>query len=105
MTAPTPAADEPYTPTTEDVRDVYTDWHATCEPEISPEESRRARAPEFDRWLARHDAEVKVQALREAAEAAVALGIVSGSHVAVGDRAATWLDARADRIERGASRG
>ena len=40
-----------YTPTTEEVRSMYG----------SP-----LYAPEFDRWLAAHDAEVRAQALNEA---------------------------------------
>lgn len=48
-----------YTPTAEQVREryVYDEW-------VDDE----ARGPEFDRWLAAHDAEVRAAALHEAAE-------------------------------------
>jgi len=51
-----------HTPTTSDVRDLYTTagWDHTLHYD------QEAYA-EFDRWLARHDAEVAAQALREAA--------------------------------------
>jgi len=48
-------------------------------------------------WLAAHDAEVKAEALREAADD---YGI--NLTVATGPQIRAWLRARADRIERGA---
>lgn len=68
-----------YTPTTEDVRNEYTDF------DIYP-------ADEFDRWLAAHDAEVAARALRHA----VPLAVGSDGY-AIRQR----LLARADRIEEG----
>lgn len=81
------------TPTTEEVRQAYAVAHETTGASMDERE--------FDRWLADHNRKIAAEALREAAEAALGLGSVSGSHVAVGDRAATFLDARADRIEQG----
>lgn len=39
--------------------------------------------------------EIKAEALEEASRAASSLGTWSGSHIAVGDRASTWLAGRA----------
>ena len=91
-----------YTPTTEEVRSVY--GGPRCE-------------PEFDRWLAAHDAEVAAQALREAADrihvslqqahkrAGRTLDPMFSQHdQGLWDgykNAENWLRDRADRIERG----
>lgn len=53
------------------------------------------------RVLDAHDAEVKAEALEEAADDALVLGVVSGSLVKVGERAATWLRTRAAAIRAG----
>ena len=53
-----------YTPTTDEVRDAYVDTGWAADGSLSD-----PRDPdEFDRWLAAHDAEVRAQALREAAD-------------------------------------
>lgn len=85
-----------YTPTTESVRDCYT--YAMHTPAVSRHQVQ------FNRWLD----SVYANALREAAEAfatgegleAFAVANVDDDEGAV--RATSkWLDARADRIERG----
>ena len=48
-----------YTPTTDEVRDAYGYW-SDSGPHAPPDE--------FNRWLAAHDAEVRAQALNEAAD-------------------------------------
>lgn len=79
-----------YTPTTDEVRAKFADWYGDNEYRDIPEGW-------FDRWLA----QVKADALREAAATddpdhyiEVALG--------GGDYVRDWLNARADRIENGA---
>ena len=78
-----------YTPTTDEVehRYAYDELYSMdCE----------ADHHAFRRWLAAHDAEVRAQALREAASAPIpraALNTRNGLR--------QWLRARADRIERG----
>lgn len=47
-----------YTPTTDEVRRAWTDWH-----DLTGANSRAA----FDRWLAEHDRQVAEQAAREIA--------------------------------------
>lgn len=60
-----------YTPTTEDVREVYKSgaWLRADDQESAwkPEVYAPRYYAEFDRWLAQHDAEVRAQALRDAA--------------------------------------
>ena len=78
-----------YTPTTDEVehRYAYDELYS-----MDCEADHRA----FRRWLAAHDAEVRAQALREAASAPIpraALNTRNGLR--------QWLRARADRIERG----
>lgn len=83
-----------FTPTTGDMERIYEGVRADQD-QVMPRESHR----EFDRWLARHDAEVAVKALREAAGR---IPFESGELGAQPNRAGImrWLDARADRIER-----
>lgn len=50
-----------YTPTTDEVREAYRRWKYRFDSEKG--------GPEFDRWLATHDAEVAARALEEAADA------------------------------------
>lgn len=53
-----------YTPDTEAVRDAYASfWERRYGPAVWYERCQ----DEFDRWLAQHDAEVRAQALRDAA--------------------------------------
>lgn len=78
-----------YTPTTDEVehRYAYDELYSMdCE----------ADHHAFRRWLAAHDAEVRAQALREAASAPIPRAALSTRN---GLR--QWLRARADRIERG----
>ena len=75
-----------YTPTTEDVEFCFVG-------EYDPEMRSRA----FHRWLAAHDAEVRAQALREAASAPIPRAALNTRNNGLRQ----WLRARADRIERG----
>jgi hypothetical protein len=56
-------------------------------------------AAEFDRWLAAHDAQVRAEALREAAESYVYVHAVSRLH----SKVYQWLRARSWRAAEGAS--
>lgn len=54
-----------YTPSTDDLRAAYIDWESSPYSGNldQPRASQQARAAEFDRWLAAHDAQVKAEAL------------------------------------------
>ena len=67
-----------YTPTTDEVRDRYA-WGRSDVGYVSYDEAEA----EFNQWLAAHDAKVKADALRDAAEAWA------------------WMRDRADKIEKG----
>ena len=86
-----------YTPTTATIRAEYAGRVEAWEMTYAEQEAARAEeVVEFDRWLRAHDAEVRAQALREAASAPIpraALNTRNGLR--------QWLRARADRIERG----
>ena len=82
-----------YKPTTEEVRSMY---------------GGPRYEPEFDRWLADHDAEVAAQALRDAAE--VMLKVKSPFHwqlpttpkeQGTTETPPVWLRSRADLIKQG----
>lgn len=84
-----------YKPTTEEVRSMY---------------GGPRYEPEFDRWLAAHDAEVRAQALREAADEAerhADEGCPSCSNNPVSacsgatNLTAAWLRSRAEQTKEG----
>lgn len=78
------------TPSTEDVRN----WFAYGSgPRHTWDESRQ----DFDRWLAAHDAQVRAEALRDAADAMDNTDDPDSLYVSNGD-IDLWLRARADRI-------
>lgn len=94
-----------YTPDTDHVRDIYVQGRSLLsfysEGRLA-EDMRNGAA--FDRWLAQHDREVAEQALRDAAEYVVQMGLEFGTDRLAFANArhdvADWLNARADRIER-----
>ena len=75
-------------PTTDEVRAFYVDGIGA--PSL-------ANGHRFDRWLAAHDAEVRAQALRDAASAPIPRAALNTRNNGLRQ----WLRARADRIERG----
>ena len=78
-----------YTPTADEVRASYA-VDGIGAPSL-------ANGHRFDRWLAAHDAEVRAQALREAASAPIPRAALNTRNNGLRQ----WLRARADRIERG----
>lgn len=92
-----------YTPTTEQVRRAYTTGMRQAF--IA---SAGAHSSEFDRWLAAHDARVKAEALRDAAqnmdewnvEAIVVTGEEDDEDTWQEWTVADWLTDRADTIEK-----
>ena len=68
-----------YVPTTEEVRSMY---------------GGPRYEPEFDRWLAAHDAEVAAQALRDAASAPIPRAALNTRT----DGLRQWLRDRADQV-------
>ena len=74
-----------YVPTTEEVRSMY---------------GGPRYEPEFDRWLAAHDAEVRAQALREAGDV-LDRQPAKAKHGLPMMLRADWLRDRANRIEQG----
>ena len=93
-----------YTPTTEDVRHAYVS--ARSEEEFAASYLSQFE-PEFDRWLAAHDAEVAAQALRDAADEMEAMlgehgpGNRNTGYGQAGLALLARIRDRADRIERG----
>ena len=89
-----------YTPTTDDRIDTYVIWHLesyrnrTVDVAQQAERDLRAQA---EKTLAAHDAEVRAQALREAASAPIPRAALNTRNNGLRQ----WLRARADRIERG----
>lgn len=67
----------------------------------TPEVTKRYLG-EYQRWLSRHDAQVRAEALREAAEATRGEAVSDPHAGATFIAHADWLDERADRIEKGA---
>lgn len=86
---------EPYTPTTEEVRDWYGHRNRATHQPVGEfyKIMLTGAVAEFDRWLAAHDREVAANALRDAAED----GEIQDNRPWVH----WWLTARADQIENG----
>lgn len=61
------SAEDEFTPTTDDVRGCYAETQTGGE--FGYMDNGEAGSADFDRWLAAHDAEVKAQALKDAADA------------------------------------
>ena len=96
-----------YTPTTEQVRVAYQDhrdFQSIMKGLDRPGDVEAGR--EFDRWLSAHDAEVKAEALREAAKAHEAERLVVDTEsMPHQDRlgyvtVSQWLRVRATRIKK-----
>jgi len=84
-----------YTPDNEEIREMY--WACSGEP-------RRDSGAwdEFDRWLAAHDAQVLRDAANKFAEGAwVGAFIEVDDDVSAVQATDRWLNAEADRIEKG----
>ena len=81
-----------YTPTTEDVQAAYGGRAVLGTPAMAA--NYEEAEAQFDRWLAAHDAKVKAEALREAADALLLLETMANSR---------WLRVRADKIEKGST--
>ena len=82
-----------YTPTTDEVRDRYA-WGRSDVGYVSYDEAEA----EFDQWLAEHDAKVKADALRDAAEAWAEDPESVDSETPADTR--NWMRDRADKIEK-----
>jgi hypothetical protein len=86
-----------YTPTTEQLRDKYAQHALTSRGWpggwVGERVDREARE-EFDRWLAEHDAQVRADALREAAAGLVESGWIEREEARM---ASSWLTAEAEK--------
>lgn len=95
-----------YTPTTEQVRNnmaLGVAFATFCEPAARDIDwpvvgFRPAAKADFDRWLAKHDAEVKAEALREAARELAYDGSDS-DFARERDSYRAWINARANQIK------
>ena len=86
-----------YTPSTDEVRDRYA-WGRSDVGYVSYDEAEA----EFNQWLAEHDAKVKADALRDAAEAWAEDPESVDSETPADTR--NWMRDRADKIEKEAGR-
>lgn len=90
-----------YTPTTATIRAEYAGRVEAWEMTYAEQEAARAEeVVEFDRWLRAHDAEVRAQALREAADV-LDRQPAKAKHGLPMMLRADWLRDRANRIEQG----
>lgn len=98
-----------YTPTTEHIRE-YVATGGEPRPWLPPTPAKdEARGTAFDRWITAHDAEVRAQALRDAADEVERIDPQWDSALWISEaddeRGGTywpmphWLRARADQIE------
>ena len=90
-----------YTPTTATIRAEYAGRVEAWEMTYAEQEAARAEeVVELDRWLRAHDAEVRAQALREAADV-LDRQPAKAKHGLPMMLRADWLRDRANRIEQG----